>query len=70
MRTEDAANVDNVRPILNVTVTLKIALRKVFSTSACPLVIFISISVRRNKACTDIVIYREQCNKTADLQSQ
>lgn len=31
----DAANVDNVRPILNVTVTLKIALRKVFSTSTC-----------------------------------
>ena len=35
----EAADGDNVRPILSITVTLKIAFRKVFSTSACPQVI-------------------------------
>lgn len=35
----EAADVDNMRPVLSLTVTLKIAFRKVFSTSACPLVI-------------------------------
>ena len=29
---------------------------------------FISISIRGNKACTDLVVYCEQCNKIAYLQ--
>lgn len=61
----DAANVDNVRPILNVTVTLKIALRESVLYISLPASHFyFHLSKEKQSMHRYHHITREQCNKT------